>query len=191
MKSRGAFLAGVCALVVSATSFAHAKPVGTLSCSGSAGSVKFNVSFFTFGLDQSQNIGSQSGGAGAGKVQFQPLEVHAALSTFATLAPALNKPFESCKLTAKENDGSQTEFEFKLVAITALTAAASQAPQDGDPARFTDVQLEYGAVEVKSAGGSDDGGTTPGGWNRINNNNGGDGSGTPVTWNQTTNTAGM
>jgi hypothetical protein len=187
MKSRGAFLAWVCALVVSATSFAHAKPVGTLSCSGSAGSVKFNVSFFTFGLDQGQNIGSQSGGAGAGKVQFQPLEVHAALSTFATLAPALGKSFETCKLTAKENDGSQTEFEFKLVAVASLTAAASQAPENGDPARFTDVQLEYGAVEVKSAGGSDDGGTTPGGWNRITNT-GSDGSGTPVGWNQTTNT---
>jgi hypothetical protein len=36
MRSRGAFLAGVCALVVSATSFAHAKPVDVFA-TGDAG----------------------------------------------------------------------------------------------------------------------------------------------------------
>ena len=162
-----------CALLLSAASVASARPVGTLACTGSTGQIKFNVSFFTFGVEDPLNIGSQSSGAGAGKVTFQPLEVHAALSTFASLVgPATEgKDFQSCILTTAFGDGAQSEFEFKLVVISSLAAAASSPAQQGEPARYTDVKFEYGAVEVKSSGSGDDGGVSniPPGWNRVQN----------------------
>ncbi|HVH50153.1 MAG TPA: hypothetical protein VM781_00690, partial [Candidatus Bathyarchaeia archaeon] len=65
-------------------------------------------------------------------------------------------------------------FVFKELAIQALTAVASMAGNRAEPAEYTDVQLVYAAVEVKGAGGTDDGGTTvlPGGWNQIKNTSG-------------------
>jgi hypothetical protein len=175
MKSRSAFLAGACAVALSAGSFAYAKPVATFSCTGSTNAVSFNVSYFTFGLEQTLNIGSQSSGAGAGKVQFSPLELHAALSAFQPLVlpTAQGQAFDNCSLVMTEKDGSSTEFDFKLVAVNSLTVAASSSAQDGNPAKYTDIKLEYGAVTVKSSGGADDGGTggslPPAGWNITTN----------------------
>jgi len=176
MKRLGSFSVVVCALAIASAS-AYARPVGTLTCnSSSSGQLKFNVSFFNFGVQNTLDIGSQSSGAGAGKVTFQPLEVHASLSTFASLiSPAANgSAFQTCLLNTTLSDGSQTEFEFKLVAIKSLNAVASMPAQANEPARYTDVNFEYGAIEVRSAGSGDDGGTgttTTGGWNQVTNQN--------------------
>lgn len=176
MSKYRVLFAAVCAFVFGAASVAYARPVGTLACTSSAGMVKFNVSYFNFGVTNTLNIGSQSGGAGAGKVTFQPLEVHAALSTFASLmdAAATGQAFQSCTLSTTFGDGSQAEFEFKLVAISSLSASASMPARSGDAARYTDVNLVYGAVQVKSSGSADDGGTgsvQQGGWNQVTNQN--------------------
>ncbi len=166
---------GLLVLALSCSSLALAKPVGTLSCTGSNSQVKFNVSYFDFGLTSPSDGGSQSGGAGAGKVTFKPLEVHAALSTFASLteAAASGTAFQSCILTTSFNDGSQTQFEFRLAVISSLTAISSMPAQENEPARYTDVQFQYGAIEVKTNSGLDDGGTTPlpSGWNPGKNRN--------------------
>jgi len=161
------------ALALCCSSFAFAKPVGTLSCTGANSQVKFNVSYFDFGLS-TPTTGSQSSGAGAGKVTFKPLEVHAALSAFSSLvdAAASGSSFQSCVLTTTFNDGSRAEFEFRLLLIASLTAQASMAAHGNEAERFTDVQFEYGAVEVKASNAIDDGGTTSqSGWNDITNKN--------------------
>ncbi|HEX4285889.1 MAG TPA: hypothetical protein VHZ28_12410 [Terracidiphilus sp.] len=175
MKRLGGLAVAVCALALT-TSSAHARPVGTLTCtSSSSGQVKFNVSYFNFGVQNTLNIGSQSSGAGAGKITFQPLEVHASLSAFSSLlAPASNgSVFQTCMLNTSLSDGSQAEFEFKLVAIASLNAVASMPAQTNEPARYTDVNFQYGAIEVRSTGSSDDGGTgaVTGGWNQVTNQN--------------------
>lgn len=175
MKCLGAFSLAVCALALSASA-AYARPVGTLTCTGSSGQLRFNVSYFNFGLQNALNIGSQSSGAGAGKVTFQPLEVHASLSTFSSLMSqaANGTPLQSCVLNTTVSDGSQAEFEFKLVVIASLNAVASMPAQSNEPARYTDVNFEYGAIEVRSSGSSDDGGTgssTSSGWNQVTNQN--------------------
>jgi hypothetical protein len=176
MKRLGSFSVAVCALALASTS-AYAKPVGTLTCSSSsAGQLRFNVSYFNFGVDNALEIGSQSSGAGAGKVTFSPLEVHASLSTFASLMgpAATGATFQSCILSTTLSDGSRTEFEFKLLAIKSLNAVASMPAQANEPARYADVNFIYGAIEVRSPGSADDGGTgapTTGGWNRVANQN--------------------
>jgi len=163
------------ALALCCSSIAFAKPVGTLSCTGSTSQIKFNVSYFDFGLTSPTSIGSQSSGAGAGKVTFKPLEVHAALSAFSTLvdAAASGSSFQSCVLTTTFNDGSRAEFEFRLLLIASLTAQASMPAHANEAERFTDVQFAYGAVEVKASNAVDDGGTTTSqsGWNVVSNKN--------------------
>lgn len=152
---------------------ANAAPVGSLSCTTNTGDIKFNVSFFTFGVTQTLNLGSSSSGAGAGKATYQPLEVHAALSTFATLlVPAVQGvAMQSCTLTTTLSDGSAATFEFKPVAIKELTAVGEKTGTNETPAQYTDVQFEYLNVEVKTAGGTDDGGTSPAVvWNRTTSN---------------------
>ena len=151
---------------------ANAAPVGTLTCSTSTEEIKFNVSYFTFGIQTPTSIGSSSTGAGAGKATLQPLDVHAALSTFGSLVQAAStgEHIASCTLTTTLPDGAPATFGFKELAIQSLTAVASMTGNRTDPARFTDVQLVYAAVEVKGAGGTDDGGTTvPPGWNVVTN----------------------
>ncbi|HTW46823.1 MAG TPA: hypothetical protein VMD92_02680 [Acidobacteriaceae bacterium] len=150
---------------------AYAAPVGSLTCSTATQDVKFNVSYFTFGLTPTLNIGSQGSGAGAGKVTFQPLEVHAALSTF----PLLEGPagsgtlMTSCTLTTTFSDGSRATFVFKPVAIQSLTAVAERTGTSDIPAQYTDVQFAYSEIQVQVAGGPDDGGTTPANWNQTTN----------------------
>jgi hypothetical protein len=164
MKRFFASLPGLAALAALCLAHAaNAAPVGSLSCTTNTGDITFKVSFFTFGLTQTLNIGTSSGGTGAGKATFQPLEVHAALSTFATLlVPAVQGvAMQNCMLTTAMSDGSTTTFEFKPVAIKALTVVAEKTGTTETPAQYTDVQFEYLDVLVKTTGGTDDGGTTP------------------------------
>ena len=173
MKKTSLWLFGLIALaVLCIAQSANAVPVGALSCSTATNEIKFNVSYFTFGLEAPTTIGSSSSGAGAGKVTFQPFDVHAALSTFGSLVGPASEGthIATCTLTATLPDGAPATFVFKDLAIQSLTAVATMTGNGTDPARYTDVQLVYGAVEVKAAGGTDDGGTTvPPGWNRITN----------------------
>jgi hypothetical protein len=150
---------------------ANAAPVGSLSCTTNTGDITFKVSFFTFGVTQTVNVGTGSGG-GAGKATYQPLEVHAALSTFATLlVPAVQGvAMQSCTLTTTLSDGSPATFEFKPAAIKSLMAVGEKTGTTETPAQYTDVQFEYQDVIVKTSGGTDDGGTSPAiGLNRITN----------------------
>lgn len=174
MKKSSQWLFAFVALAVfSIAQSAHAVPLGTLTCSTSTDEVKFNVSYFAFGLANANTIGSSSSGAGAGKVTFQPLEVHAALSTFGSLVSTASDGthLESCTLATRLADGTRATFVFKLLAIQSLTAVASTTGNHSDPAQYTDIQFLYGAVQVTGAGGTDDGGTTvlPPGWNQVTN----------------------
>ncbi|MGP8252088.1 MAG: hypothetical protein ACLQHF_08645 [Terracidiphilus sp.] len=172
MKRSFTSLPGLAALAALCLAHAaNAVPVGSLSCTTNTGDIKFNVSFFTFGLTQTLNIGTGAGG-GAGKATFQPLEVHAALSTFALLlVPAIDgSVMQSCTLTTAMPDGSTTTFEFKPVAIKALTVVAERTGTTETPAQYTDVQFEYDEVQVKTTSATDDGGSSPPvDWNRITN----------------------
>jgi hypothetical protein len=140
---------------------ANAAPIGSLSCTTRNGDFAFNVSYFAFGLTQTRNISTSTGG-GAGKATSQPLEVHAALSTFATLlSPAVDGiEIRNCTLTTSMSDGTSTVFEFTPLVIKLLTVVAEKTGARSSQSQYTDVQFEYLTVSVKSAGGADDGGTS-------------------------------
>ena len=169
MKFNRSTLLGLASLVLCGASVAHAA-VGQLSCTSNTSTVTANISFYDLGLSNALNIGSQSSGAGAGKVTFNPLEIHTAVINFSQFFQAASNggTFTSCTLTTKTN-GDTVEYKFSLVSIASLDAIARSPRTTGDkPASYLDVKLNYGAVEVKTANGTDDGGTE-GGWNRVTN----------------------
>jgi hypothetical protein len=173
MKFNRSTLLGLASLTLLGTTIAHAA-VGQLSCTSNTATINANLSFYDLGLASTLSIGSQSpgAGAGAGKVTFNPLEIHTAVINFAPFFQAAQSgaTFSSCTLSAKTN-GEAVEYKFSLVAISSLDAIASSPRTTEDkPASYLDVKLTFGAVEVKTSAGTDDGGSS-GGWNVVKNRN--------------------
>jgi hypothetical protein len=171
MKVNRSTLLGLASLTLCGATIAHAA-VGQLSCTSNTSTITANLSFYDLGLSNTLNIGSQSSGAGAGKVTFNPLEIHTAVINFAQFFQVAQNgaTFNSCTLTAKTN-GEAVEYKFSLVAISSLDAIASSPRTTEDkPASYLDVKLIFGAVEVKTSAGTDDGGSS-GGWNVVKNKN--------------------
>ncbi len=150
--------------------------IAKLSCSGATSDLAVNISYYNIGLTNTLNIGSQSSGAGAGKVTFMPGVLHASLSnfdTFAKLASA-GTSLGTCTLRATTRTGSTLELELTPVVVKSVYAVVGE----GDPGTnaretaYTELDIEYGALRVKTSTGSDNGGTgspTSGGWNRVTN----------------------
>lgn len=179
MKLSGYALLGASLLFTAGS--ARAAAVGTFTCNAANGQASAKVSYYNIGITESTPIGSQSSGAGAGKVTFNPLVLHMSLAKFTSFSALVGTDISACTLTTNLADGESVEYDFKLVAIQSINAIARTPKTTGDlPARYTDISLEYGALQVKTSGGDDDGGTD-GGWNRITNSGSGG-------WNQTTNT---
>lgn len=161
MKSSFTFFLGLAVLAaLCLAQNANAAPVGSLSCTTTNGDLAFNVSYFTVGITVPP---PSSGGVGAGKPTFQPLEVHAALATFETLLTSTSSGthFDNCTLTTTLSDGATGKFVFKTVEIKSLTAVAERTGSNETPARYTDIEFDYLQIEVSTSGGTDDGGTTP------------------------------
>ena len=163
----------LCALFLGSAAVAQAAPAaGSLSCTGNNGQQTFNVSFFELGLSSPTTIGSATGGAGAGKVTLQPLVVHAALSTFTKLfsVAATGQAFSTCMLMTQDSGGGPIDFMFKNVIIQSVTAIASSPSARAPRYAFVKAELAYEGIEVKTAGGVDDGGSSPSiGWDISQN----------------------
>ena len=136
--------------------------LGTMTCTASSSTFTAQVSLYKVTVQNSVNIGSQSTGAGAGKVTFSPAEVHVSLSKFSELLPIVEAgtPFQQCVLVSTAGNGVTATYTFKLVLLTSVSAEA--ATGDGqDAGAYTDVQFEYGAFTVSMPNPVDDGGHKP------------------------------
>jgi type VI protein secretion system component Hcp len=170
MKFNRKMLLGLASLALWGASVAHAAVVGQLACASNTANITANISFYDLGLSNTLNIGSQSSGAGAGKVTFNPLEIHTAVVNFSQFFQHLASggTFSSCTLVTRTN-GETVEYTFTLVGITSLDAIARSPHTEGDmPASYLDVKLNFGSVQVKTATGGDNGGLE-GGWNVVKN----------------------
>jgi type VI secretion system secreted protein Hcp len=161
-----------CVVIVFAASAAFALPVGQMSCTSSAQTLTFNVSYFDLGVTQTVNIGSASGGAGAGKATFQPLVVHTSFVPFRSLfaAAEAGSHFETCTLTTRNSTGEVIEFTLKIVLVQQVDAIAQSATADSARTAYTEVNFVYGSVQVTSPGSdADDGGSSPAndGWVKV------------------------
>lgn len=157
--NRSSILAAALALL--SAPFLHAAQTGVFTCTG-ANPIK--VSFFDIAPPTVTSIGSQSGGAGSGKVTFGTLTIHAALAQFAVLAPSLGSSLPTCTLTH-----NNLTFSFPLSLLTnvdAISGAASTG--SAGSASYTQAVFSISGVTVSGTGDSDDGGDD-GGWNRVTN----------------------
>jgi hypothetical protein len=134
---------------------------GKVVCTSNQGSVAFNVSYFNLGISESN--ASSSSGAGAGKVTFQPLVVHAALSSFETLfeQTVSGGHFSNCTLTTQASNGDHVQFTMQLVAVDSVNAIASSATSQSPHYAYVEAHLLYGGIQVSEPNGADDGGTSP------------------------------
>jgi type VI secretion system secreted protein Hcp len=157
----------------------------------------FEIDDFSFDIEQVLNIGSQSSGAGAGKVTFNPYQVtrktDRASPVFFMMCCA-GQHFSQVSLCLRraggaagtQGGGSSTtgqsgatmssgqtflRFDFALVAVKTISWSGS----DGDESPKEEVTFEYGALKVQyqqqDVGGGAKGGVIAGQWNRVYNNN--------------------
>jgi type VI secretion system secreted protein Hcp len=152
----------------------------------------FEIDDFSFDIEQVLNIGSQSSGAGAGKVTFNPFQITRKSDR---LSPKLftmccaGQHFKIVSLYLRRAGGSaggvnasgnQTSgttflrFDFALVAVKTISWSGS----DGDESCKEEVQFEYGALQVRYVQQGTDGKVMSGAdaqpmgsWNRVYNNN--------------------
>lgn len=135
----------------------------------------FEVEDYSFDIEQTLGIGSQSTGAGAGKVTFNPFsitrKVDKSSPTFFQNACS-GKAFKNVFLGMRKSAGNEATgvfflvFQFKLVAVkTVGWAHDDEAPKET-------VTFEYGGLIVKYGQQSANGQISsvfPGGWNRVKN----------------------
>lgn len=139
-----------------------------------AGNV-FEVDTYGFDIAQTINMSSQSSGAGAGKVAFNPFtisrKVDLASPMFFQMACS-GKTFKRVSLGLRKSSGGEAagtfflRFDFKLVAVKSMKWS------HGDESPTEDMEFEYGGLIVHYAQQKADGSftqITPGGWNKIKN----------------------
>jgi len=139
------------------------------------------VEDYSFDIEQTLNIGSQSLGAGAGKVTFNPFSITRKIDRASALMFAnccAGTPFQMVSLFLRKSAGQNVNegtamsgvtfvrFDFKLVAVKTI----SWAHDDESPKET--VTFEYGALLVTYAAQNPDGSMAPmstQGWNRVQN----------------------
>ena len=162
LLEKGWILAAVVLMFACPT--AWASPVGTLTCTAasSGSSVTAQVSWYNVTVQDTSSIGTASGGNGAGRVTFSPVELHVSLSKFSEFLPfaETGKLFQQCQLVALAPNGVTSTYTFSPVAVVSVSAVASSSANGDHAAAYTDVQLQYGTLGASFSNAVDDGGVS-------------------------------
>jgi type VI secretion system secreted protein Hcp len=135
----------------------------------------FEVEDFSFDIEQTLNIGSQSTGAGAGKVTFNPFSITRKIDK---LSPRLlsmacsGTPFQKVALGSRKAAGGDTAGVIYLVFLFKLVAVKTISWSYDDEAPKETVTFEYGGLQVHYSQQQANGNfltAVPGGWNRVKN----------------------
>ena len=143
------------------------------------GTQVFEVEDYSFDIEQQLNIGSQSTGAGAGKVTFNPFSITRKIDKTSPLFFQMRAgtPFQTVYLCIRKAGGTATgdqssgliflRFDFKLVAIKTISYS-----HDDERPKET-LTFEYGGLQIRYTQQNPDGSMMPGyiksGWNRVKN----------------------
>jgi type VI secretion system Hcp family effector len=136
----------------------------------------FEVEDWNFDVEQTLNIGSQSSGAGAGKITFNAFsitrKIDLASPTFFQMACS-GQAFQQVGLAFRKSAGGSAtsgqvylRFDFKLVAVKTIGWS-----HDDESPKET-VTFEYGGLQVRYAQQAASGQLNAaiiGGWNRVKN----------------------
>ena len=121
----------------------------------------FEVDNFSFDIEQTINMSSQSSGAGAGKINFNPFKITRKIDKASpTLFQMACKgtTFKFVRLGFRKAAGVEAtglfflRFDFKLVAVKTISwAHGDDSPTEDVEMQFGGLQIQYG---VQAAGGS-------------------------------------
>jgi type VI secretion system secreted protein Hcp len=130
------------------------------------------VSSYSSDVEQTLNIGSQSAGAGAGKMTFNPFSIK---RTTDTLTPVLfqnaaaGTHFKTVEIFfVNAQNFISVRHTYKLVGIKTISWSA----ESGEPGLMETVSFEYGALIITINQQGSDGRLSnvfQGGWNRVKN----------------------
>lgn len=135
----------------------------------------FEVTTFSFDVEQTINMSSQSSGAGAGKIQFNPFKVSRKIDKASSIMFQMacrGTTFDFVRLGFRKASGTEASglfylrFDFKLVALKTI----SWSHDDESPTE--DLEFEYGGLKLSYMIQNPDGSmkvTNPVGWNKIQN----------------------
>jgi len=142
----------------------------------------FEIEDYSFDIEQTLNIGSQAGGAGAGKVTFNPFSITRKIDAASPLLfdmACSGTPFQTVFLALRKSVGAGAtgatamtagfvflRFDFKLVAVKTI----SWSHDDESPKET--VTFEYGGLQIHYCAQNPDGSLMAeqiGGWNRVTN----------------------
>ena len=135
----------------------------------------FEVETFNFDIEQTLNIGSQSRGAGAGKVTFNAFNITRKIDISSPIIYQMacsGTPFQLVSLGFRKSGGADVSgfmnlrFDFKLVAVKTI----SWEHDDESPKET--MAFEYGGLIMRYCQQKADGtllGAVAGGWNRVKN----------------------
>jgi len=147
-----------------------------LNGAAGGGSGLFEVEDFSFDIEQVLSIGSQSSGAGAGKVTFNPFSITRKIDrsspTFFKMSCA-GESFQTVTLGARKSQGGNAAggvylvFQFKLVAVKTLSwSYDDEAPKETITFEYGGLLIEY-SLQLPS--GQFDSKPYQQGWNRVRN----------------------
>ncbi|MDO6590541.1 Hcp1 family type VI secretion system effector [Loktanella sp. D2R18] len=115
----------------------------------------FEISDFSFGVENTVNLGSGSGGAGSGKANFSEFEVNKLTDTgscglFATCCTGnhFDEAIVELRRAGGSNNKSGTTFikiHFKMVIVTEMTWNGA----DGEDGLNESVKFKYGALRIE------------------------------------------
>jgi len=136
----------------------------------------FEVEDFSFDIEQTLNIGSQSTGAGAGKVTFNPFSITRKIDksspVFFQMACS-GTAFKQVVLGLRKSAGGSTTGKFYLCFCFKLVAVKTISWSYDDESPKETVTFEYGGLQVHYTPQKPSGEmATPivkGGWNRVKN----------------------
>lgn len=130
---------------------------------------------FSFDVENAVSIGSQTGGAGVGKVKFNPFQIRK--------RPDLSSPmffqhcaagthFQKVSILLNKAGGTTSVTYLKFTFSTVFVSKVSWSGETSSDTPVEDITFEYGSLEIqytpqKSDGTS--GSPVVGGWNRILN----------------------
>lgn len=139
----------------------------------------FDISEWSFGITQTVSIGSATGGAGAGKVSFDPFTIKKVLDKsspffFSTLCTGghyktVNLLVRKSGVQAKKSGGIYFEIDFYMAFITKIDWSHDEtAPTE-------EITFDYGAMRIaykkQTPDGSLESSPKMAAWNKLDNSN--------------------
>jgi type VI secretion system secreted protein Hcp len=135
----------------------------------------FEVTDYSFDIEQVLNIGSQSRGAGAGKVKFNGFTINRLVDKSSPVLfqnACSGKAFKTVGLGLRKGAGDDSagqfflSFMFKLVAVKTISWAHDElSPKETVVFEFGGLQIRYGIQDASGKIST----IIPAGWNQVKN----------------------